>query len=70
MPFLFLDTLSYNNLLFVRAGYRFNYDEQGVTGGLGVNLGIGGYKVRANYAYEYFGKYFDGVHRISLGVTL
>lgn len=61
---------SYHEILFVRGGYRFNYDEQGVTGGLGVNLGLGDYTLRANYAYEYFGKYFDGIHRISLGVTL
>lgn len=62
--------LEYNlaNMLFLRTGYKFNYDEEGFTAGVGVNYGIQNLSLRVDYAYSAFG-IFDSVHRFSLGVT-
>jgi hypothetical protein len=54
----------YKNMVALRMGYKFNYDEAGLTAGLGFN--IGGIKI--DYAYNYFGS-FDAVNRVSLGVS-
>ena len=60
----FLDTV------FLRGGYKFNYDEEGFAAGLGVNLGIGDAGLKADYAYSATGALFDTVHRITLGVRM
>ena len=46
---------SYHNLFFVRGGYRFNYDEEGLTLGMGINFPVVGYHCTLNYAYLDFG---------------
>lgn len=59
---------SFLDLLYLRAGYRFNYDEETVTFGGGVNVSMAGsLKFKANYAFLDFGR-LDNVHMISLGV--
>ncbi|MEW6510834.1 MAG: PorV/PorQ family protein [Bacteroidota bacterium] len=50
-----------------RAGYMLNYDERGLTAGLGVRYDWDGVPLRADYAYEAFGV-FGGVHHFTLGV--
>lgn len=54
----------YNNMIAARVGYKFNYDEEGLTAGIGFNFG----GVKLDYAYSEFGV-FDLVNRVSLGVS-
>jgi hypothetical protein len=58
------------DMLFVRGGYKFNYSEEGLTGGLGVCKSMGGYGLRVDYAYGAFGEFFGSVHRLSVGFSL
>lgn len=55
-----------NDLLFVRAGYKFNYDEEGMTFGAGMRFK----GIRFDYAYEPFGEVLDTVHKFSVGYGL
>jgi hypothetical protein len=55
---------SYNNMMFVRTGYKFNYDEAGLT--LGVGFYLEGVKI--DYSYGDFGE-FEMVNRVSLGMA-
>ena len=56
---------------YIRTGYKFNYDEEGFTAGLGVNYDISAVgTVRADYAYADFGEFFDAVHRITIGFKI
>ncbi len=43
------------NMLIARGGYRFNYDEEGLTLGAGLNLNFGQTSVIFDYAYVDFG---------------
>ncbi|NOY57431.1 MAG: PorV/PorQ family protein [Calditrichaeota bacterium] len=52
----------------IRAGYKFNYDEESLTGGVGFKSNLGGIDVKIGYSYSDFGV-FDAVNRISLGIT-
>lgn len=52
---------------FVRGGYKFNYDEEGLSAGLGVKTGLSSFRLSADYAYTAFGD-FGQVHRISFGI--
>lgn len=61
LEYLFMNTFA------LRTGYRYPNDEQGLSMGAGVNTGLGGVRVGANYAYTAMGL-FDNVHQI--GVTL
>lgn len=61
---------AFNEAFFLRGGYRFNYDEQGLTAGVGFDFDIANYGLRADYSYDDFGKYFDAVHRIAVGISL
>ncbi len=53
----------YKDMIALRGGYKFNYDEEGLT--LGVGIRAGGIKL--DYAYCEFGT-FNFVNRVSLGV--
>ncbi|MBN2090426.1 PorV/PorQ family protein [candidate division KSB1 bacterium] len=55
-----------DNTIFLRSGYKINYDEEGVTLGLGVQKSL----FRFDYSYSDFGEFFDSVHRFSLGFSL
>jgi len=56
------------DLLTVRGGYRFGYDEEGITLGGGLNVSMAGnLAVRFNYAYVDFGR-LDNVQMFSLGL--
>ena len=55
-------------VLTLRTGYMFHYDERGFTAGLGVASTEVGIPLRVDYAYEPFG-IFGGVHHISIGAS-
>jgi len=58
----------YNQLLILRTGYMFNYDERGLTFGMGICKEINLVELRLNYAYQDFG-IFNSVHTFSIGLT-
>ena len=58
------------DMLALRGGYKFNYDEEGLTFGIGVDKSFGTFGIRADYAYGAFGEYFNQVNRISFAVTM
>lgn len=56
----------FNQLLFLRGGYKLNYDEEGLSLGFGLTWN----KLRMDYAYSDFGDYLDAVHRFSFGFLI
>lgn len=58
------------DMFFLRGGYKLNYDEEGLTAGLGVHLQTGGYGLRADYAYSAFGDFFGSVNRLSVSLLM
>lgn len=60
---------TYMNMISLRAGYKFNYDNEGFSAGLGFKQNLGGIGFDIGYAYSPM-KYFDAVHRISVGMSL
>jgi hypothetical protein len=58
----------FNEILAVRGGYKFNYDEDNLSIGIGVMPIVSNVSLRFDYAYNPFGV-FDGVHRISFGTA-
>ncbi len=56
----------FNNILFVRAGYKINYDEENISFGFGLAFN----KYRIDYAFSNFGDYLDSVHRFSFGFSM
>jgi hypothetical protein len=63
--------LEYNfiNIFSLRGGYKFNYDEQGITFGAGVNYNMKGVTGRIDYAYLDYGR-LSSVHLFTLGFAL
>jgi hypothetical protein len=61
---------TFQGLISLRGGYKFNYSELGITGGIGVNYDVmKGLNVRVNYSYGSFG-IWSAVHRFSVGFTM
>jgi len=56
--------------VFLRGGYRLGTDLSGLTAGVGVTVPLPGLRLRADYAYSAFGKYFGAVHRFTIGVQM
>ncbi|MGA7161747.1 MAG: PorV/PorQ family protein [Bacteroidota bacterium] len=54
----------------LRAGYKFNYDYEGLTVGGGVKQSIGSVKFSLDYSYGSMGTYLGSAHRISLGAKI
>ncbi|RMD94844.1 MAG: hypothetical protein D6813_01465, partial [Calditrichaeota bacterium] len=54
---------SYLDILFLRGGYKFNFDEESWALGLGVRFK----GMRLDYSYSDFGDYFNPVHRFTVG---
>ena len=54
----------YENILFIRTGFKFNYDTQGISFGMGVGIN----KFRGDYSYASYGNYLSNIHRISVGM--
>jgi long-subunit fatty acid transport protein len=58
---------SFQEKYFLRAGYKVNYDEQGLTLGGGLRSGVGENKVVVlDYAWSDFGR-LESIHRFSVG---
>ena len=57
---------SYKKMVFLRGGYTFNSDQQGLSGGLGIALD----RYRVDYSYSDYGKYLNSVHRITIGLEI
>jgi len=60
--YLFMDMVA------LRAGYKFNYDEEGLTGGVGFKSNFGGLDIKVDYSYSDFG-IFNAVNRFSMGLS-
>jgi hypothetical protein len=56
---------TYSSIVSLRGGYRFNYDTENVSGGLGVNLNSLGLNGMLDYAYTNY-KYLPGTHMFSI----
>jgi hypothetical protein len=54
--------------IFLRAGYKFYYDN--LTLGAGVLQSLGGFPLSIDYSYGSMGDYLPSVHRFSVGVQL
>ena len=54
--------------VFLRGGYKFRYDSEGFTAGLGVKAGVGGFGLDVGYAYVDSNSFFGQIHRITLGI--
>ena len=59
---------NFERKLAVRAGFRFNYEEQGVTLGAGLNYAVSSLQGTANYAFVDFGA-LSQVHMFSFGIA-
>ena len=59
---------AFQNLLFLRGGYRFNYSAATYSVGAGVALDISGFGVRMDYAYNDY-QTLGGSHRIGIGLS-
>lgn len=59
---------SYLQLLLLRTGYMGNYDERGLTFGMGIRKMVASTQIRLDYAYQDFG-IFDATHTFSIGVS-
>lgn len=57
----------YKNLLALRGGYKFNYDSESFTGGVGFRFTIGTMKAHLNYSISDFGEYFNNINRFEFG---
>lgn len=53
--------------IFLRGGYKFNYDEEGLTAGVALKKGLENVGLMLDYSYADFG-IFDSVSRFSVGI--
>ena len=60
----------YAGVFALRAGYKFNYDYEGLTLGGGVKQAIGSVMLSFDYSYGSIGPYLGDVQRISLGAII
>lgn len=58
----------FNKIVYLRAGYKFITDEEGLTAGIGLKHSIGPMEIKIDYAYTDFGL-FEQVHRTSMGIA-
>ena len=59
----------YNKMLFLRGGYKFNHDTEGLSLGVGFSLQLLGFMTNLSYSFNDAGD-FSPVNRISVGVSL
>ena len=60
--YVFMDMFAF------RGGYKFNYDEEGLTAGFGFNYNLAGFDMKLDYSYSDFG-IFDAINRFSFGFS-
>lgn len=56
------------DVVFLRGGYKVDYDSEGLTFGGGVRATVGGTPISFDYSFGQLSDYLNNVHRISLGV--
>jgi hypothetical protein len=61
---------AFMEMLYLRAGYKYNYDNEKFTFGAGVKTDVSGALLAFDYSYGSMGAYLGNVHRISVGVQL
>jgi long-subunit fatty acid transport protein len=59
---------AFSEMLMLRAGYKYDYDSEGLTFGGGLHTDLSGWPVRIDYSYGTMNEFLNTVHRISLGV--
>ena len=55
------------DLIALRSGYKFNYDEESFAAGVGFKISLGGMAGTIDYSYTDFGSYLGSVNRFSFG---
>jgi hypothetical protein len=60
----------FDGVFAIRGGYKFNYDSEGLTAGIGIKQMLGSIKFTFDYSYGSVSNFLGDVHRISLGVAL
>lgn len=58
------------DMFYARAGYKFNYSEEGFTGGIGITKSMGNFDVKLDYAYRAFGEFFGSVQQLGIGIAI
>lgn len=61
---------SFQNTVALRAGYKVNYDTEGLTLGAGVKTSLNGVGLTFDYSYTSLDYSLGAVHRITLGASL
>ncbi len=56
------------NQFYLRGGYRINYDEGNISGGLGVNTKLADFNIQIDYSYVVY-DYLDSPHRFSVLIS-
>jgi long-subunit fatty acid transport protein len=59
---------TFMKMLSLRVGYKYNYDNEGFTAGIGFQQQIGKASINVGYAYTPM-QYFNTVHRLSVGIS-
>lgn len=59
----------YQDIFAIRAGYKFNYDLENFTAGIGLKKNLGSSAGRIDYAYTSISGVFNSVHRFSFGIS-
>jgi len=61
--------VGYRQLIYLRGGYKFNYDEVTYTAGFGIDLNrVSGYKLRLDYVFLDYGV-FSNLHQFTFAVN-
>jgi len=56
---------AFKEMFFLRAGYKANFDEEGLTLGAGVKYN----NYRIDYSFNDYGDYLGNVHRFTIGFS-
>ena len=59
----------FHDFFAVRAGYKFNYDLENFTAGIGLKKSLGSSAGRIDYAYTAISGVFNSIHRFSFGIS-
>jgi len=57
----------FSDIVAIRGGYKFNYDADGLTAGIGVRQNLSGTRLSVDYSYGAMDYNLGNVHRISIG---
>ncbi len=57
---------SFENIVYLRGGYKFNGDQAGLTAGVGIKYN----NYRIDYSYSSYGTYLGDIHRFTVGFEL